>query len=219
MSDAAIPSTATPSTATRLGERFTVGVLLVMAVVLGYVRFVLLPEQDKPEPLAFRFENPMLDARPGERVLFFPLDKPTNQSCSVVIESGPTLRPHAGPERLGEHNNLRTALPYLGCAIHNAARGANVCGGAQKGLVLYALNYFGMPSDTQVRVDSIRPRWMKWGERELPVYEVVLQRYGALGGRWTTYVAPEAPVAGLVKWTSLLPAKTVVLYREILQAP
>ena len=209
----------TPGVASRLGERFTVGVLLVMAVALAGVRFVLLPQQDNPEPLAFHFENPMLDAVAGERVQFFSLDKPTSQSCSVVMEDGLTLRPHAGPERLGEHGNLRTSLPYLASAIHDAARGANVCGGRQKGIVLYALNYFGMPADTQVRVDSIRPRWMKWGERELPVYEVVLERYGALGGRWTTYVATEAPVAGLVKWTSLLPHQTVVLYREVLQAP
>lgn len=205
----------TPTTARALGERFTVGVLLVMAVVLGYVRFVLLPQQDTPEPLAFHFENPMLDARPGERVLFYSTKDPTNQSCAVVLESGLTIRPHAGPERLGESKNLRTALPYLACSIHDAHRGEGVCGGRSTGTVLYALNYFGMPADTRVRVDSIRPRWMKWGERELPVYEVVMERYGSLGGRWTTYLAQESPVTGLVKWTSLLPHKTVVVYREI----
>jgi len=203
----------------RLGERFTVGALLVMALALAYVRFVLLPQQDAPEPLAFQFENPMLDARPGERVLFFSLDQPANQSCAVVLDPGLVLRPHAGPEAIGSHRNLRTARPYLACGIHDANRGEGVCGGRQTDVVLYALNNFGLPADTQVRVDSIRPRWMKWGERELAVYEVVLERYGALGGLWTTYVAREAPVTGLVKWTSLLPHQTIVVYREILEGP
>ena len=203
----------------RLGERFTVGALLVMAIALAYVRFVLLPQQDDPEPLAFRFENPMLDARPGERVLFFSLDQPANQSCAVVQAPGLVLRPHAGPEKIGTRDGLRTALPYLACGIHDANRGEGVCGGRQTDVVLYALNYFGMPADTQVRVDSIRPRWMKWGQRELVLYEVVFERYGALGGLWTTYLAREAPVTGLVKWTSLLPHQTIVLYREILEGP
>ncbi|MDJ0522631.1 MAG: hypothetical protein QNJ90_11240 [Planctomycetota bacterium] len=211
-------SEGTSTTVGRLGERFTLGVLLVMTVVLGYVRFVLLPQQDKPEPLAFRFENPMLDARPDERVLFFRVDEPTAQSCSIVLDPGLTLRPHKGPERLGANKDLRTSLPYLACSVHMANTGKETCGGRSTGTVLYALNYFGMPADTQVRVDSIRPRWMKWGERELPVYEVVMERYGALGGRWTTYLAQEAPVAGLVKWTCLLPKKTEVVYREVFGA-
>lgn len=207
----------TASPAGRLGERFTVGVLLVMVVALAYVRFVLLPSQDAPEPLAFRFENPMLDARPGERVLFLDTQYPTSQSCAVVLDPGLVLRPHGGPDTLGREKDLRTSLPYLACSIHDAHRGKDTCGAKQTGIVLYALNYFGMPTDTKVRVDSIRPSWMKWGERELPVYQVVFQRYGALGGLWTTYLAHEAPVTGLVKWTSLLPHKTTVVYREIIE--
>jgi len=214
---AASNMTTSGASAGRFGERFTVFALLVMAVVLAGVRFVLLPQRDRPEPLPFHFENPMLDARPGERVLFFPQDQPTRQSCSVVQDPGLVLRPHKGADEIGHNRGLRTGLPYLACSIHDAHRGAATCGTRTTGDVVYALNYFGMPADTQVRVDSIRPRWMKWGERELPVYEVVFQRYGALGGRWTTYLAHEAPVAGLVKWTSLLPSQTIVVYREIIE--
>jgi len=208
---------AVPASAGRFGERFTVVALLVIAVALACVRFILLPQRDAPEALAFHFENPMLDARPGERVLFASQDAPTRQSCSVVLDPGLVLRPHRGVAEIGHNRGLRTGLPYLACSIHDAHRGPDVCGGKANANIVYALNYFGMPADTQVRVDSIRPRWMKWGEREMPVYEVVFQRYGALGGLWTTYLAREAPVTGLVKWTTLLPSRTIVVYREILE--
>lgn len=200
-------------------ERFVLIVLAATVAVLAYVRFQLLPAQRVTEPLAFAFENPMLDARPGERVLYFQPDSPANRSCLVVREEGVVLRPQRGPERIDDHIGLRTGLPYMAVDIRAAQNGPDTCGGTRSGSVLYGLNYFGMPVDTDVRVDSIRPRWMRWEERELTVYEVVFQRYGALGGRWTTYIAPEAPVAGLVKWTSLLPHQTTVIYREVLEPP
>ena len=199
-----------------LGERFALVVLAAMVAVLGYVRFSLLPAQSEPEALAFAFENPLLDAQPGERTMFFQPDSPANRSCSVVRPEGVVVRTRKGPDQIGEYAGLRTGLAYLACDIRNVQRGPDTCGGTPSGSVLYGLNYFGMPIDTQVRVDSIRPRWMRWEERDLVVYEVVFQRYGALGGRWTTYLAHEAPVAGLVKWTSLLPHQTTVIYREVL---
>lgn len=204
--------------ASRFGERFTVIVLLAMIAALAYLRLGLLPAQDEAKPLAFEFTNPMLDARPGEKVLFYPIDHPTNQNCSVVRPEGVVLRPHKGPERIGRFEDLRSRLPYLSCGIKRAQRGADVCGGAETDTVLYALNYFGMPADTKVRVDSIRPRWMKWAQRELVVYEVVFERYGTLGGRWTTYLAREAPVTGLVKWTSLLPHRTEVVFKPVVES-
>jgi len=202
----------------RLGERFTAMVLAAMAIALGYVRFQVLPAQAEGETLAFAFENPMLDARPGERAVFFQPEYPANRSCSVVREDGLVLRPHKGVEQIAENAGLKTGLPYLACDIRNVQPGPEPCGGSLSGTVIYALNYFGMPADTQVRVDSIRPRYMRWEERDLVVYEVVFQRYGSLGGRWTTYMAREAPVTGLVKWTSLLPNQTVVIYREVVDA-
>lgn len=205
----------TASASSRFGERFTIIVLLTMIVVLAYLRYEVLPNQAKAEPLTFAFVNPMLDARPGEKVLFFPTDNPTNRACSVVRPEGVVLRPHRGPERIAQHGDLREGLPYLACSIRRAQGGAETCGGAESDTVLYALNYFGMPTDTPVRVASIRPRWMKWGERELTVYHVVFERYGTLGGRWNTFLAHEAPVAGLVKWSSLLPFKTEVYFRPV----
>jgi hypothetical protein len=211
----AAPSDGQPS---RFGERFTIIVLAAMTLVLGYVRLELLPKQASPEPLAFQWNNPMLDAKPGERVLYFPFKNPTNKSCSVVRSEGLVLRPMQGPDRISDHQGLRTKLPYLACVIHREERGAALCGGPEGETVIYALNYFGMPGDTKVRIDSIRPRWMTWGQRELVVYEVVMERYGVLGGRWTTYLAEEAPVTGLVKWSSLMPQKSEVHFREILEA-
>jgi len=204
--------------ASRFAERFTVLVLAALAAALAYVRLGLLPRQEVPEPLAFEWINPMLDARVGERVLYFPYSSPTNKSCSVVRPEGLVLRPIHGPEQIADHMGLRTGLPYLACVMHQVQRRAELCGGPEGETVIYALNYFGMPADTQVRIDSIRPRWMKWGQRELVVYEVIMQRYGVLGGRWATYLAREAPVTGLVKWSSLLPHKTEVDYREILES-
>ena len=205
----------TAAGASKFGERFTVIVLLTMLVVLAYLRFQVLPSQDEPEPLAWDFENPMLDARPGDKVLFFSADRPTNQDCSVVRPEGVVLRPAKGPEEIAYHEGLRRSLPYLACGIHPGQRGADICGGRETDTVLYALNYFGMPMDTPVRVDSIRPRWMKWGERELVVYHVILERYGTLSGQWDTFLTAQAPVSGLVKWTSLLPHRTEVLYRPV----
>jgi hypothetical protein len=193
---------------------FTVLVLAAMAAALGFVRFHVLPQQEDPEPLAFAWVNPMLDARPGEKAVFFRKENPGQVSCSVVRPEGVVLRPHDGPDRIGPHGDLRQALPYLPCSIREGRRAGASCDGPESDTVLYALNYFGMPGDTYVRVDSIRPRWMSWGGRDLVVYEVVFERYGALGGRWTTYLSEAAPVAGLVKWTSLLPHRTEVHYRE-----
>ncbi|MDF1702296.1 MAG: hypothetical protein P1V36_14175 [Planctomycetota bacterium] len=207
------------STRGLFGERFAVVALLAMGIALAYVRFGLLPAQEQGDTLEFAFENPMLDARPGERVLFFQPDYPANRSCTVVRPEGVVLRPHKGSDQIAEHTSLRAGLPYLACDIHNVQRGPDTCGGQLSGTVLYALNYFGMPLDTQVRVDSIRPRWMRWEERELAVYEIVFERYGSLGGRWTTYLAREAPVTGLVKWTSLLPNQTTVIFREVVDGP
>ena len=201
------------------GERFALVVLAAMVAALGYVRFQLLPARAEGEPVPFAFENPMLDAQPGERALFFQPDYPANRSCAVVRSEGVVQRPRKGPAQIAEHAGLRTGLPYLPVDIRNVQRGPDTCGGTPSGSVVYALNYFGMPIDTQVRVDSIRPRLMRWEERELVVYEVVFERYGALGGRWTTYLAHEAPVAGLVKWTSLLPHQTTVIYREVVDGP
>jgi hypothetical protein len=200
-----------------LGERFTVVVLAAIAAALGAVRLYVLPKQRTPEPLAFAFENPMLDAQDGERVLYHTRDNPTIQSCSVVRENGLVLRPNRGVDQIGRLTGLRRALPYLACSVHEVRRGRAACGGPASDTVLYALNFFGMPHDTKVRVDSIRPRWMKWGERELAVYEVVFERFGTYEGRWTTYLTPEAPVAGLVKWTSLLPRHTEVIFREAIE--
>jgi hypothetical protein len=201
--------------APRLGERFTVAVLAAMAAALGYVRFHLLPAQSNPEPLAFAYRNPMLDAQPGERALFHQRGQPNNQSCVVVREGGLVLRPPRGPERIGREVGLHQSLPYLACTIYDGKRGQPTCGGSSNKPALYGLNYFGMPADTRVRVDSIRPRWVKWGERELVAYEVVFERFGPLSGRWTTFTAEEAPVTGLVKWTRLTPPAEVH-YREAL---
>lgn len=200
----------------RARERFTVAVLAAIAAALGYVYFLLLPRQETPPPPAFAFENPMLDARPGERALFFSRSHPHVRSCSVVRAEGVVLRPRRGPERIAEFSDLHQALPYLPCSIRDERGGDAACGGRVTNTVLYALNYFGMPADTEVRVESIRPRIMRWGEREVTVYEVIFERYGPLGGLWTTYVSKEAPVTGLVKWMSLLPNRTEVHYREVL---
>lgn len=210
------PASVTPPS--RFGERFTLIVLAAMTLVLGYVRLELLPKQASPEPLPFEWNNPMLDAKAGERVLFFPFRNPTNKSCSVVRPEGLVLRPLQGPESISDHYRLRTKLPYLACVMRKVEPGVALCAGPEGETVIYALNYFGMPGDTKVRIDSIRPRWMKWGQREMVVYEVIMERYGVLGGRWTTYLAEEAPVTGLVKWHSLLPHKTEVHFREILEA-
>lgn len=200
----------------RAGERFTLIVLAAMVAVLGYVRLYLLPSQGSPEPLEFAFRNPMLDAQEGEAVLFYSRENPNAKSCSIVQPGGVVLRPHKGRDHIASFGGLRRSLPYLACSIHEERRGVGTCEGKQTDTVLYALNNFGMPLDTDVRVDTIRPRWMKWGERELAVYEVISERYGNLEGRWTTYLAEEAPVTGLVKWSSLTPRHMEVHFREVL---
>lgn len=214
MSDARDEAKAGPA------EKFTVVVLAAMVAVLGYVRFHLLPSQATPEPLPFAFRNPMLDAQDGERVLFHRRASPGNLSCSVVRPGGLVLRPNRGPERIGREEGLRRALPYLACSVRQERRGVATCEGAEVNTVFYALNYFGMPAGTDVRVEYIRPRWVRWGERELAVYQVVFERYVSLEGTWSTFIAEEAPVAGLVKSSRLTESGVwEIHFREILTAP
>ena len=218
MSDAAEPHADLRPDArapSRFGEHFTLIVLAAMTVVLVYVRVEVLPSQGSVGPVEFEFENPMLDAQPGERVILYPYDHPANQQCTVVRPEGVVLRSRKGPERIGAYTKLRQGLAYLACSIQKTQHTGDVCGGKKTDDVLYGLNNFGMPVDTKVRVDSIRPQWMKWGERELVVYMVVFQRYGQLGGRWTTFISSDAPVAGLVKYSAILPQKSEVHFREI----
>lgn len=192
-------------TESQFGGPFTVGVLIAMALVLGYVRFMLLPEQDRGEPVTFDFVNPMLDAVPGEKVLVRGRDDPGLESCVVVRKEAVVVRPHRGADRIGSLRDLRQQMPFLACSLRPVEAGGKGCGGTEKeqDVILYGLSKFGMPVDSEVRVLSIKPSLMQWRDRELVVYEVNFERYGPLAGIWTTYLAREAPVAGLVKMVHL----------------
>jgi hypothetical protein len=203
-----------------LGEPFLAAVLAAMVGVLLYVRLEVVEGAGRGEAPAFVFENPLLDAHPGERVLFYDRSAPQNLSCMIVREEAVVLRPMEGPDRIGEFDGLKRQLPYLACEFHDLARGERGCaaGTSRAQPVIYALNYFGLPYDSQVRIDSMQPLRVRWGDRDVVVFEIVYERYGILAGTWRTYVTPEAPVAGLVKMTALRSADSTSEwhYQELL---
>ncbi len=182
------------------GERLTVAVLVFLAAFLAYVRFVILPSQLEGEPIVFHFENPMLEAMPGDCVRGKGSDDPGNERCFVVVRR--VERPAKGPNHLAGHLDLQQTRPYLVVRLHNAGagEGRGGCGGADDGpeiLNLYPLNDFGMVSGSQVVVDSIRPLWKRWGGREHFVYQVVMRRFD-IKGTWVMSLSKDAPVTGAV---------------------
>jgi hypothetical protein len=196
-----------------------VGVLLTMLVALSYVRFVLLPSQVRPEPLEFDWRNPMLDAVPGEMVLQGREDDPTQELCIVVRPEGVVTRTHTGPERIGMLGQLRHSPGYLACSVRDVDRRRGGCGGveAERDVVLYGLNGFGMAIDTNVVVQTLMPQRVRWGERTVVVYTATFQRYGLQAAAWSTWLTNEAPVTGAVRTEAVQGTRTDrSVFREVL---
>lgn len=196
-----------------------VGVLLTMLVALSYVRFVLLPSQLHPDPLVFDFRNPMLDAVPGEMVLQGREDDRSQEFCIVVREEGAVTRTHAGPERIGLQRDLRHTPGYLACSVRDVDRSRGGCGGpeAERDVVLYGLNGFGMPIDANVVVQTLMPQRVRWGERTVEVYTATFQRYGLQAAAWSTWLTNEAPVTGAVRTEAVQGTRTDrSVFREVL---
>ncbi len=202
---ASAPPSSAQAVRGRLGEVFLLVVLTLMVVVMGYMRFVVMeasPEDQAPE---FVFKNPLLAAQPGERVLFYDRDRPQRLSCLIVRPEAVQMRASHGPERMGVFDGLRRERAYLATEYKGLNQGEQTCAAASQPAqtILYALNNFGMPHDSQVRVHSMQPLRVKWRDREIVVYEVVFERYGMLSGTWMTYLSEDAPAVGLVKRTAL----------------
>ena len=198
---------------------FTLSVLAAMITTLAYVRFVLLPKQQHPEQIEFRLRNPIFDAQVGDRVLLVNPAQPGVEACVVVREPGLVLRPHDGPNQIGDLNFLRDHPAYLACSLLEVDSEAGGCNAsAEIETVLYGLNAFGLQVDTKVAVQSIQPRIQKWGDREVVVYKVALQEYGAGNSRYTTWLSEDAPVAGLILMQRLTPTGVVqkFTFRELL---
>lgn len=207
----------------RASGLFAVGALVAMALTLAYVRFVILPAQASAEPLGFSFRNPMLDAVPGERVLQRSEDDPSHEQCVVVRAEGVVLRPYRGPERIRQLSDLRHQPAYLACSMRDVEGPHGGCGGeeAERDVILYGLNHFGMPVDANTVAQSLMPERVRWGDRTVTVLRVALQRYGLQAAAWSTWLAHEAPVTGAVRMETLRSeGRTAgLVFREVLPAP
>ncbi len=183
-------------------ERIVAAVLLVIALLLGYVRFVVVPQrQPEAGTPPFDLRNPMLDARVGECVELEDSGHPGETSCSVVIEPGLVVRPTDGPEALPGNTRLRRMPPYLVTAARFPEPGKGGCAtseGKRDEIVLYDLNLFGMPMGIPAEVVQIQPMWKKWQGRVHYTYQVQMLRYGNLAGPWTSWISEDAPVTGVV---------------------
>jgi hypothetical protein len=183
--------------ASTLGERIVVLFLVAAAIALGWIRFKVVPARGAPSAQAFDLRNPMLQARVGDCVEVESTQRPGVSICFRVEEPGLVLRPHLGPDHLGPDRDLKRARPYLVTVLWFPPEGQGCDVEApRRQIERFDLNDFGMPSSVEVELASLRPRWVRRGERQYFAYEAVLMRYGPGGGPWITYVAPEAPVTG-----------------------
>jgi hypothetical protein len=178
-------------------ERLVVVFLVLAVAVLGYVRFVVIPDREPPRPLEFDLVNSMLDAQPGERVEMEEGDKPGVVTCMEVVAPGVVLRPPSGPDRIGPDSDLRHAPPYLVASLRYPPPGGGCdTPGVRSEIERFDLNGFGMPSSVAVNPSTIRPMWVRRGGSYHFVYEVVMTIYGGAGGTWVSYLSSDAPVTG-----------------------
>jgi hypothetical protein len=193
------------ASSTRAGsaaERIVAAVLLVIALLLGYVRFVVLAKGSVTRPAPFDFRNPMLDAREGECHEIEDSSEVGAVTCESVVAPGVVLRPAAGPDRLGgDYEHLRRMPPYLACQLRypEAGRGcAGVDDGKPGQWQLYGLNHFGLPLRISAEAMVIQPLTKTWQGRVHRTYQVQMLRHGAQAGPWTVWISDEAPVTGAV---------------------
>jgi hypothetical protein len=187
---------------TRWVEWVTIVALLLMALSLLYVNVSLSRRRKPPEVDTFDLKNPMLDARPGECVEVYDASSPGSAPCFRVRQEGVVLRPAQGPASVGDQHDLKRFLPYLAVDMRvYESSGTCATGGApdSEQTFLYPLNAFGLPKDTLVRPDTLRPLWVELRGQERLIYEVVLEDVARSETTWVGYVSPEAGVTGLVE--------------------
>jgi hypothetical protein len=182
-------------------ERIVAAVLLVIALLLGYVRFVVIGKGAVASPAPFDFRNPMLDAREGECHEIEDSSE-VAVTCESVVAPGVVLRPAGGPERLGgDYERLRRMPPYLACQLRYPEAGRG-CAGLEDGKpgqwLLYGLNHFGLPLGISAEVTVIQPLTKIWQGRVHRTYQVQMLRHGAQAGPWNVWLSDEAPVTGAV---------------------
>jgi hypothetical protein len=212
----------TPRAAAGAAERLVAAVLVVIALLLGYVRFVVLADRPAAAVPTFDLRNPMLDARVGEcHELEDSSQHPGTVSCVAVHEPGVVLRPAGGPESLGPaYERLRRMPPYLVCAVRypQGGKGCGPDGGEPDELLLFGLNHFGVPLGISAEVVHVQPVVKRWQGRVHQTYQVQLLRHGALAGPWTVWLSEEAPVTGAV-YREYAHGKRMkaerVIYREV----
>ena len=128
------------------------------------------------------------------------------------------LRPNdpGSPARLGG-DPVRRVAPYLLVEVRIPPRGQD-CSAARTHdfFMRLDLNDFGLPSNLEVELTSIRPRWVSVGDRQHFAYEVGLKQYGADAPQYVAYVAPWVPVLGLLQRVSSHPSgeTQLTIFRE-----
>ena len=84
-------------------------------------------------------------------------------------------------------------------------------------MVLYGLNGFGMPVDSNVVIQTLQPMRMHWGERTIDVYRATFQRYGLQSAAWATWITYDVPVTGAVRTEVIQGERTASsVFREVL---
>jgi hypothetical protein len=183
-------------------ERIVAAVLLVIALLLGYVRFVVLRTSAVTSPAPFDFRNPMLDAREGECHEIEDSSEVGVVTCESVAAPGVVLRPAVGPEELGtDYDGLRRMPPYLVCQLRYPESGRGCAGLEDRKPApyqLFGLNHFGLPLRISGEVMQIQPHTKTWQGRVHRTYQVQMLRHGAQHGPWTVWLSDEAPVTGAV---------------------
>jgi hypothetical protein len=188
-------------------ERIVAIALAAMAVVLLLVWVDLLRTATGGPVLPFDWQNPLLDAQPGECVEVSDASLPGEKVWLVVREPGVVLRPDSGPAAIEGWRSVvypdpRRFPPYLVCEARRApapgAAAAQIPPSRSEALV-FPLNGFGMPLEALCALNDMQTQAIDWAGQRHRGYAVGLRRYGKLEGPWILYMSKDAPVLGTTK--------------------
>ena len=199
----AIPAARSPASGLEIIVAFA---LLAMAIVL---LFVWVDQRRRPEVRslpAFDWENPMLNAQPGQCVEVSEDTTPGSATWLTVRSPGVVLRPFEAAKSLTGWINPRwpdpkTFPPYLACDERPAPSGAPAMGTppARSELLVFPLNSFGLPLESTVVLRSIEQGEAGWNGQTRPTYMATLAGYLDAPGMWTVFTSKDAPVLGVMR--------------------
>lgn len=203
LSSEAVPAARPPASGL---ERIVSLSLLAMAIVLLLVWIDQRRRPEAPPPPPFDWQNPMLNAQPGQCVEVSEDTTPGSATWLTVRPTGVVLRPFEAAKSLKGWISPRwpdpkTFPPYLACDERPAPSAALPAGSpqARSELLVFPLNSFGLPLESTVVLRSIEQGEAVWNGKTRPAYMATLAGYLDAPGMWTVFTSTDAPVLGVMR--------------------